>query len=288
MNGCVIRRSALGRPPRSARAARSASRSARRKAVRVPSRPGLRKCMIDHSSSSRFSTGVPVSATRCPAVTCAGGLGGVGERVLDLLRLVEHEHAPLALGQQPAVARQQGVRGQHDVPAARGPRRRACGRGRDGCGPSRSGANRCSSRCQLPEHRRRAHDQRRLARRRRRGRAGRRSAGPSCRGPCRRPGARPGRARASACSHPSPTFWYGRSSPWNAAGRLERARVAPGSRSRVDQLLELAGRVARPRPPFRAPRSARPAPLRARSSPASTSRGARSRPGPWRERARGP
>ena len=35
-----------------------------RKAFAGPSRPGLVNSMIDHSSDSRFSTGVPVSATR--------------------------------------------------------------------------------------------------------------------------------------------------------------------------------------------------------------------------------
>ena len=49
------------------RAARPGSRSGRGSARRMPSRPGLRKSMIDHSSASRFSTGVPVSATRCSA-----------------------------------------------------------------------------------------------------------------------------------------------------------------------------------------------------------------------------
>lgn len=29
-----------------------------------PNSPGLRNCMIDHNSASRFSTGVPVRATR--------------------------------------------------------------------------------------------------------------------------------------------------------------------------------------------------------------------------------
>ena len=38
-----------------------------RNAVMVPSRPGLTASMIDHSSASRFSIGVPVSASRWPA-----------------------------------------------------------------------------------------------------------------------------------------------------------------------------------------------------------------------------
>ena len=46
------------------RRARPAPRTARRNVARGPSSPGLANCMIDQSSSSRFSTGVPVSARR--------------------------------------------------------------------------------------------------------------------------------------------------------------------------------------------------------------------------------
>lgn len=43
------------------------AREAVRNSSDVPSKPGLRKSMIDDSSARLFSTGVPVSATRCPA-----------------------------------------------------------------------------------------------------------------------------------------------------------------------------------------------------------------------------
>ena len=67
-NGPVTRRSssvASGSPSRSMG---SANRSRNDRAD--PSSPGLRTCMIDHSSLSRFSTGVPVSATRRRASSC--------------------------------------------------------------------------------------------------------------------------------------------------------------------------------------------------------------------------
>ena len=45
----------------------------------------------------------------------AGGARELGGRVLDRLRLVEHDHAVLVLEQQVLVAQQQRVAGQHDV-----------------------------------------------------------------------------------------------------------------------------------------------------------------------------
>ena len=74
------------------RIARSARRTASERFQRAEE-PGLRNSMIDHSSDRRFSTGVPVSATRWPAQGLDGpGLLGAG--VLDVLRLVEHDHLP--------------------------------------------------------------------------------------------------------------------------------------------------------------------------------------------------
>ena len=71
-NGCTIRR-------RSAAANSSLNRSTGstnccRKCSRLPKYPGLRNSMMLHNSSRRFSTGVPVSATRkgCEAAPSIG------------------------------------------------------------------------------------------------------------------------------------------------------------------------------------------------------------------------
>ena len=60
MNGWVSRLSACAASGEPCRSIGTAYRSRNRSAC--PSRPGLVKSMIDHSSDSRFSTGVPVSA----------------------------------------------------------------------------------------------------------------------------------------------------------------------------------------------------------------------------------
>ncbi len=59
------------------------------KRAALPSRPGLRKSKIDHRSPRRFSTGVPVRATRVVAVEFLDGLGLPRRRVLDRLGFVE-------------------------------------------------------------------------------------------------------------------------------------------------------------------------------------------------------
>ena len=88
------------------------------------------------------------------------GLGGMGERVLDGLGLVEHEHAPLTLHQEAAVARQERIRREDDVPGlellgAAG----AVGPVVDVDGEV--GGEPVQLALPVPEHRGRAHDQRR-------------------------------------------------------------------------------------------------------------------------------
>ena len=75
--------------------------------------------MIECSSASRFSTGVPVSAS---AVTGAQGTDRarlLGLARLDVLRLVEHHPLPLELRERVTVAQRQRVGRDHQV-AARG------------------------------------------------------------------------------------------------------------------------------------------------------------------------
>ena len=57
--------------------------------------------MMDHRSVSRFSTGVPVRATRCRARELAQRPGRPGGAVLHLLRLVQHDPVPRAAGRAP-------------------------------------------------------------------------------------------------------------------------------------------------------------------------------------------
>ena len=98
---CLSRRSTNGRMRwRSAAAAPGApvgdrARVAvRRSRARPPSRPRLVKCIRLHSSSSRFSTGVPVSASRNAAVQRVRGARDLAVGVLDRLRLVEDHGVP--------------------------------------------------------------------------------------------------------------------------------------------------------------------------------------------------
>jgi hypothetical protein len=64
-NGPVIRRSRSAASASPCRSIGSANRL--RNVAAGPSRPGLANCMIDQRSARRFSTGVPVTATRCRA-----------------------------------------------------------------------------------------------------------------------------------------------------------------------------------------------------------------------------
>ena len=84
------------RPQRRATARRASPRSASRRARRAaanadaaPSRPGLRNSNRLHSSPRWFSTGVPLSASRCVARSSRAAFADAVARVLDRLRLVE-------------------------------------------------------------------------------------------------------------------------------------------------------------------------------------------------------
>ena len=98
------RRGGARRAPR-----RSGARSDPRSRERPPSRPRLVKCIRLHSSSSRFSTGVPVSASRNDARQRVRGARGLAVGVLDRLRLVEDHgvpaRAPTAPSRRGAAAR---------------------------------------------------------------------------------------------------------------------------------------------------------------------------------------
>ena len=63
-------------------------------AGREPTRPGLVKSRIAHRSPSPFSIGVPVSARRVRAGMRRSCWDGFARRVLDRLRLVEHDPCP--------------------------------------------------------------------------------------------------------------------------------------------------------------------------------------------------
>ena len=101
-----------------------------------PSMPGLRNSNRLHNSPRWFSTGVPLSASRCVAAQQADGLGGRGVGVLDGLRFVEHHVIELDFGELRGVANQRAVRGQDEVVLARSARCRAPGR----CAPGRGAA----------------------------------------------------------------------------------------------------------------------------------------------------
>ena len=122
--------------------------------------------MIDHSSASRFSTGVPVSATRWAARGARGPpVPACAAAFLIVLRLVEHDARPGDLGQRIARRGRQGVGGEQ--PGR--PARRASANGRPGQrarprgGRARASAGREPLGLALPvaDHRRRADQQRR-------------------------------------------------------------------------------------------------------------------------------
>ena len=245
----TARSSAAARPRRGSRRRSIGDANRRRKPVRVPSRPGFRMCMIDHRSSSRFSTGVPVSATRWPAVDRTRRLGRARERVLDRLGLVEHERAPLDPDQQAAVARQQRVGREHDVPGLELLGAARCGRGRGGCGRAQVGGEPVQLALPVAEHRGRA----------------RRSA-PAARavGAIEQVGdqlhrlaeahvvgqerAQPELAHPQTASPGRPSG-TGRSGALEALGRLEPARRSSGSRSSADQLRRAPPLGSPTRPP---------------------------------------
>ena len=102
---------------------RSAPAQTLRKALRLPSSPGVAQSRIAQSSVRLFSTGVPVSATRAARGIGAQRLGGRGAGVLDVLGLVGDHQAPArpsASGR--GVAAHRAVGGEHE-PGVAGPRR---------------------------------------------------------------------------------------------------------------------------------------------------------------------
>ena len=86
-----------------------------RKALRLPSRPGIAQSRIDHSSVRSFSTGVPVSATRARLGIGAQGAGRGGPGVLDVLRLVGDDQVPRHLGEERGVVAHRAVGGEHEA-----------------------------------------------------------------------------------------------------------------------------------------------------------------------------
>ena len=130
-----------------------------RKALRLPSRPGIAQSRIAQSSVRLFSTGVPVRATRAGAGDRAQGAGRGGAGVLHVLRLVGDDQAPRDLAQPRSRASRVVAGAACRTSSARSPGRcraaRARGRpasaGRRGSGaPACPGANRSISASQLP------------------------------------------------------------------------------------------------------------------------------------------
>ena len=120
-----------------------------------PSRPGLENSMIDHSSARRFSTGVPVSASRVRGRERRGPPAPAGcARFLmfcasSQTTRPQRDLAPARPGRAAASA----VGGDDQVGLGHAPRRarRRASRSAPWCTCTRSsGANRAASRCQLP------------------------------------------------------------------------------------------------------------------------------------------
>ena len=177
-------------------------------AGRVPTRPGLVKSRSAHRSPRPFSIGVPVRTTRVRAGKPAELLGGLAGRVLDGLRLVEHDAGPGPLGQRVDVAHRGAVGGDDDV-GVRPPRpraRRRSARDAPWCTTTRRLGGE-AGRLRGPVARRRREARSRApVPRRSCGRCGR---GPSasCPGPCRAPGSRRARRRRGTPSHDRASAW---------------------------------------------------------------------------------
>lgn len=77
----------------------------------VPSRPGLVRSIRAHSSSMRFSTGVPVSAMRVVEAQSSRSTGNLRARVLHDVRFVEEDRVPTDLGQTVGVGAQCRISG---------------------------------------------------------------------------------------------------------------------------------------------------------------------------------
>ena len=185
--------------------------------------------MIDHSSVSAVldrRAGQRDAAGR--GYRAGDRLGLRRRRVLDLLRLVEHEPSPLHLRRVLDVAGDERVGGEHDVVRA-GPlgERRAWPRGGrlPWCTSTESsGAKRRSSRCPVAEHRHRADDERRASTPRSASTLAMSWAVLPRPMSSARQAPRPSRPRNA--SQPTPRCWYGRSAPANPAGVATGSTVA--------------------------------------------------------------
>jgi len=80
----------------------------------LPRKPGARKSNSDHSSPRWFCSGVP-DRQPLPRLQLAHQPRRPGRRVLDHLRLVQHQQVPFLRGQDGVVAGQQRIGGQHHV-----------------------------------------------------------------------------------------------------------------------------------------------------------------------------
>ena len=136
--------------PWSARApTRSAPAHTLRKALRLPSSPGVAQSRIAHSSVRLFSTGVPVSATRAALGIGAQRPGGRGAGVLDVLGLVGDDQVPRRPRRARGVVAHRAVRREHE-PRRRAPRRASSARPPWKRRTGTPGANRSISASQLP------------------------------------------------------------------------------------------------------------------------------------------
>jgi hypothetical protein len=77
-----------------------AEQCSRRSGASLAQQPGIRKSNSDHSSPRWFSSGVPVRHRRWRALQRRSGLAALALRVLDALRLVEHQQRGRVRGEQ--------------------------------------------------------------------------------------------------------------------------------------------------------------------------------------------
>jgi hypothetical protein len=196
---------------------------------------------MDHSSASRFSTGVPVRAIRLRAGNRRTALATALPPFLTCCALIEHHSVPLHGGQRVGVPGRRRVGGEHHVGAAAqsagsgrsAPCRTATRSGREPAPPVAS--------CRVPTVDRRPASVRHLCSRAP-------AAARSCRGPCRRPGTR--RVRAGPEGQP------GQSPPLvraEHAGQAGRRSTTPAGGPRPGQQSAI-----QPRPPWPSPAAAGP------------------------------
>ena len=191
--------------------------------------------MIDHRSASRFSTGVPVSASRKSACSVATACARLRGRVLQRLRLVQHQRAPTRLrGEGLGVALQPARRTRPSRSPGR-PMPIAARRAPPSPWPytlhAQARAKRAVSAAQLPQTEVGATTSAGPAAARA---AAAPASAPSCPGPCRRPGTAP----SPACGqphHPRIAFvlvgaQLRPAAPCGSSG-VQRRGVAPGRAS---------------------------------------------------------